>query len=51
MNKARLQKLLDELYEVHELDRDYFKVELLEALLEKEYDPDLGKTNFSEQKL
>jgi len=48
MNKAKIQQLLDELYEAVEHERDNFKISLLEALLEDEYDPDLGKTNESQ---
>jgi hypothetical protein len=48
MNKAKIQQLLDELYKITEHERDNFQIELLEALLEDEYDPDLGKTNESQ---
>lgn len=47
MNKVKLQKLLDIFYEPSEIDRDWRFIELLEALLEDEYDPDLGKTESS----
>lgn len=48
MNLERLQKLLDKCYEPVEHKQDWFKIELLEALLEEPYYEDLGKTNFSE---
>ena len=47
MNKQRIQRLLDEYYEVVEHERDLAMIELLEALLDEDYDPDLGKTNES----
>lgn len=47
MNRLKLKKLLDECYEVVEHERNEFHIELLEALLEPEYDPDLGKTESS----
>jgi len=47
MNKERIQKLLNEHYEVTEHERNEVMIELLEALLDEDYDPDLGKTNES----
>ena len=47
MNKLRIQKLLDEYYEVEKHERNEAMIELLEALLDEDYDPDLGKTDES----
>lgn len=44
MNKLRIQKLLDEHLKVTDHERDYTMIELLEALLDEDYDPNLGKT-------
>lgn len=48
MNKSKLQEILDEYYEIPEHKRNENMIELLEALLEEDYDPNIGKTNFSE---
>lgn len=44
MNKTRIQILLDEHYKVDRPERNLVMIELLEALLDTDYDPDLGKT-------
>lgn len=47
MNKAKIQRMLDEYLEVVEHERDDAMIELLEALLDEDYDSDLGKTESS----
>jgi hypothetical protein len=48
MNKKRLMKILDEYYEVSRHEQNRAMIEILEAILEDEYDQDLGKTESSE---
>jgi hypothetical protein len=47
MNRLRISKLLDEYYDHPEHERDWAMIDLLEALLEPGYDPNLGKTDES----
>jgi hypothetical protein len=47
MNRQRIQKLLDEYYLDSFGERNLAMIELLEALLDSDYDPDLGKSESS----
>lgn len=47
MNKLRIMKLLDEHLGVEEHEQNKVMVELLEALLDDDFDPNLGKTDIN----
>lgn len=47
MNSLRIKKLLDRYYDVPVHKQNLEMIELLEALLDEDYDPNLGKTNES----